>query len=487
MRICISTWGDPSQWKYARYCLDNEKCSEGFSTLNLLLDRDRFGCQKVYIYALDTVAKALHESYSDIANDAREYIEKYLCIDNLDNVEINVLPGRMRKKISFGDSEAIIEFSGNLEDLRILIAYSLYMKILEYLIKLNNKDVNIVVDTTHGINYLPSIAIKAVNEAIAVLSTATLSRIYLYIYNADPYPQDISKQYVDKLKRSNNDICRADIDRETEAPKLIYNRLSKEIVTPWHLTQFLYYTRDLRVIEFLGPRSNLCKIDDYYIRNLVKLAKRIVASFRVGIVPQLLIYIKENRNMDKDIERVLESIMECWKDQASVNKEYDRYIVKYGKIGQGVRLLLHTHAIIIGVKRVLEDQGTGDFITLSDVDRIERKLFNDFIISSTLISREREKLEKLKSSNMIIDNWTVYTTVRQNQLKLQQGDLCRESLETFIGKKNEEKRVLIAHAGFHSDLIEVRKINKDIAIRIREECKDKIEILLDDVAEDLIH
>jgi|Deesub1362A_J573_1020465.scaffolds.fasta_scaffold05641_2 CRISPR-associated protein Csx1 len=196
-RVLIAPWGNPIQWEPITYEFGNYRMKSS-STLPILIESLR--PERVIIFVLDTLANIKikgksnmeakkFSSYSDVVKDVesrvRWFLENELAADcpnlmgmiNSGKLKIVVVPGvGLFKNIKIeGD---ILDFYN----------YSLY----ELSRELPTSNMEIYLDLTHGINFMPTLLYRALNNLLGL--AAFVNDCKFIVLNSEPYPQGFSKE-----------------------------------------------------------------------------------------------------------------------------------------------------------------------------------------------------------------------------------------------------------------------------------------------------
>lgn len=471
LRICVSTWGNPRAWRYARYVYsDSGASSRGFSTLHLLLEGVK--CDRIYIVGLDTLADLQNlSSYEGVERGASRCIEDYLCLEPgyRDRVEIVVAPGIMRKQVG-GYTE---HFRADLRSTGLKILTELYLDIVDRVARRERQRIELVLDVSHGINYLPVISREVVEELAASLSTSMGEPVRLEIYNADPFPDIEDQRMRMALTRSGSNPCRpsGDLD-EHSIPTLAFNRLTRSDFEPWSITGFMRYRRDTRLLSEVRD----CDLDDGAVRNLVEVSKRISAAYRVGAVIELVKLVVDSGDVDEVIRQVLLKVVSCWRRSARIDVDGRSMVLTTRKFLEGVRILIHTHSIVVGVKSILDAAGAREAtVRLSIVKMVRDRLLGGSVTTSSLVDYEISKLKHRASSS----EFKLYRDVLWREREdVEYRDVCSQE-----EPGEEDVRNFIAHAGFHSHIIEARRVGDDVEVRIRGDCSRVVDRILMRIAD----
>lgn len=457
MRVAILPWGDPEGWKYVEYCFKNE-CVEGFSTLSLLTSSPEIRPNLILIYVLDTLYNNVeHTNYEDLTSRVRDKVKKYLCVSEELDIKIEVLPGIMKKR----KKELEIIFRANPNDTRLKLLHNTYLRILE---KINaepeNNTLEILVDTTHGVNYFTILTREAVLEASAMLATHG-KNVKVLVFNSDPFTSK------DLPGRSESDPCRPEDSKTTL--KTEYNLLYEVSIYPWDLTRYLRYSKNSVTKLLTDIRS--CNLDQQRLEQLMSFSKKVVASYRVGALVELLTLVREQPEATREILNTANKALECWSKKAKLEKlNENTYRTSFTKLQDGLRLLLHAHAIMSGAKKLINQQQT----TLKEVKKARKNLLRGSEITSTLVNSEIGLIEKLSKESKIPKEWKLYTELLEKEPTHEKDSRDIERM----------KRNFIAHAGFLKNTLELRK-GEDVELRVRKEYRDVIDEILDKIFKEL--
>ena len=177
--FCTATWGNPAAWRLARY-VNGGLSDTGFSTLGMLqkLEKPRVPTLVVVADSLAAETGCAPPDYSGLRRLVEEYVRKYLCGAE---AKVEVLPGVLKAE----RSGRRYVFKADLGDFRLLYVYSLYTRVLEAACGSLSR---IALDISHGVNYMPTLALDAAQEAAAMLAAALAKPVGLKVYQADPYP-----------------------------------------------------------------------------------------------------------------------------------------------------------------------------------------------------------------------------------------------------------------------------------------------------------
>ena len=447
--ICVATWGNPQNWGLAEYASDQKRI-RAFSTLNFLHEIEKPA--KTIIIVLDTLAdpdklEKCELNYSCIEDMVKEDIRRYLCGIE---AEILVLPGVLTKLKAEDKLKEYVVFSSepNREFLPLLI-YELYSRLLN-----TENELEIALDISHGINFMPTLAYRAATEVATALAAAKVQQVRLRVYQADPYPElppDIRKKVA---REREGDPCRP-VSPEATPPVVRYNRIAEATFKPWNLSRYLTY-------EGSGEKvlTDTRECDLGNIRELLGDVLLLLGAYRLGALLQLDLLAKTIPI--EDVEFAMRSAVECWRRKRIVNRSEGSLEIKSGtRFSTGFYALLHAHAVLKGVKRLLGNSSDEASATFDEINKL-RRLMEGSTVVKVLVDREISKLkriwEKGQEKGSLSSDWKLY------------ADLLSEKAESEPEQEESEdmfQRNFIAHAGFHSKVVELRLKNDQLELRVR--------------------
>jgi CRISPR-associated protein Csx1 len=468
--VCVATWGDPCNWLYAKYVASGGQEAEAFSTVNILQKVERPA--KIVIVALDTLATYRDVQrarggggFGELQRSVEHYVKKYLCGAD---AEVVVLPGvldrRERDKDEGVEGRVIYESDPRAELLPLLLQV-----VLERALEVEATDM--VLDVSHGMNFMPTLALKAVEEAAAALAAARASRVGLRVYQSDPYPTTLPEGLRRGLARSEEDVCKPK-QSGVEPPILRYNLILERTFMPWHLSRYTSYRRGQKMDVLTDWRS----CDDHLkeVRGLMKeWALPILGAFRLGALIQLALLAKAAPV--EELERTIKLSVECWERRRTIQSAGDRALkVASGtKFDPGLWALIHARAVLNGARKLLELDGgrvqelKEATVTLRELKRL-REVVKGSKVVDAIVGRELSKLDNLEKERAVGANWRLY------------AEVLGEAKE---GGRDEGvfKRDFIAHAGFHSEVIGLRLVDGGLEAKVRDGGWEKVKEVLREV------
>lgn len=426
-KVLITTWGSPwknfidrrrgyseYRWAEVKYRLlgtDEEVISR--SSLPLMLNYLR--PDKVVIIVLDTVAYKL-SSYKELINHVRDMYEDFIINElgiKLSSIDIVVAPGV--GKFPNG------VFIGSASDYRSFILYKLSKVINELLSKGLVNDLELHLDLTHGINFMPALTYSVVKELASILQVF-LSRVRLVTYNAEPY--------VGSIKELNIHV----IEDLMKFPWPTYSLINpKQIFSKHNLSNEECRNLDVKIREL---SSNY---------ELIQRLTCVVAGIEYGLPLTIYSFLID----DGSDWNLIHSLIQVY--LAYVRTDYDEGLVVNRRLGLGssfyelVKAVL-TNSLInkLGIKQVTE-------VSIDKLDELRKLLFSCNHLMDVRISKDLHQIKEGIKGNRL-HKWTLLSKV--------------------LGSGTVDIRNFISHSGLLSDLVEVRVSNDEILLRyVQSRCK----------------
>ncbi|NHV97929.1 MAG: CRISPR-associated DxTHG motif protein [Thaumarchaeota archaeon] len=185
--VVVSVWGDPSRWKPVEgYCVElpgggsftasrTYRCS-----LGALMEA--FSGSRVLLFASSTLGDPSVGRYSSLVDSVCGLVEFYLrggeyCSD-ASRVGVVVLPG-----VGRFERGVVRSFLGGLGQFRV----AAFLKALDFFTEFRPE--RVVLDLTHGLNYMPTYVRLSVFDALTCYSALAKTEVKLLVYNSEPFPE----------------------------------------------------------------------------------------------------------------------------------------------------------------------------------------------------------------------------------------------------------------------------------------------------------
>jgi len=214
-KILISIVGDPSSYKEATYHYDRGTKSDNFSS-SILIDVEKPD-KKILIGQYTLAEKG--ESFEELQRDSLRKISSNISTASSYDEKI-ISPGVFYSRKKNGD---LLNFKGEIYD---FYAYTLYK--LARIFESINDDVAVILDLTHGINYMGYLTLSAVNLILSVYSLS--KKVKMTVVNSDPYPSGFNNPSNPNLKPDLN--INTVLKREIK-PSFLYPASSEKPLRPY--------------------------------------------------------------------------------------------------------------------------------------------------------------------------------------------------------------------------------------------------------------
>jgi len=193
-RILIATWGNPWRigpqdgpcreysWERVEYVIEEGR---GRYLAPLPLLHSQFGFDRIILIVQDTVIYREARDYGSLRKaveaDYRKFAEAE-CPGVVDALDIVVAPGVGTFRNSLGGDRAIrARFGGSIEDFHSYVAMELAARISG---QIDGPGIEVHLDLSHGINYMPAITYRAVRELLSI--AAMFEPATLVLWNSEP-------------------------------------------------------------------------------------------------------------------------------------------------------------------------------------------------------------------------------------------------------------------------------------------------------------
>ena len=479
--VVISTWGNPFIWKEANYRLSGLDISvRGVTTLYLLIKAlspdlvlvmvpETLLCvKKVEEYGGKTISSEVTgEGYGELVYSLRKVVENFFRKNmpkglDVKNFRVVVMP-------NVGEYGDDVRVEWKLPEGRDVSPDSVYaahtlISSLSSLMELGKgaDAISINFDITHGVNFMPLAAYRALRVACRVISATYGLKVEFKQYNSTPYPTPT------KTKNPNSS--------SEHIPDLEVFIVKEETMTPVKAAQRLVYS--------------------YLSRDEIKLF-RFPKGFESKVLREIGEFQKEFNRIHRNAKALASSIHYSMPLAfIQFSKENEEYAMKMEEYVKGIEKLIEENLLNVNMTKMDRKIRVEHRIAPSYED------LKSLLSALSLISygnNSIKNLNKIKFQNGIIE---APLSELENALKYLQGPLAQvanheisnfkeerfasEELKEIVkqAKENrgnwksyteeceEVKRIMIAHAGLASKSIEVM-FNNELWIRYRKECLEK--------------
>ncbi|RLG74363.1 MAG: TIGR01897 family CRISPR-associated protein [Thermoprotei archaeon] len=200
VKVLIASWGNPwsnfsksrlkyesLRWDEVKYVI-NDKELMSRSSLPLLYDY--IEPSKVIILVPDSVAYGHLSNYYELINKVRSMYEEFL------DSTLKFNPGKHKVDIAVTPSVGNYDnclFDCDIPDFKVYVLYYIAEVLNELISEVSNDihetNLEIHLDLTHGVNYMPTLTYSVVNDIATILSV--FSNVRLMVYNSEPYSKGV--------------------------------------------------------------------------------------------------------------------------------------------------------------------------------------------------------------------------------------------------------------------------------------------------------
>ncbi len=441
------------------------------------------------------------EDYNEVRRRAEEvlrlFVDKYfekLINEKLikeESISIRILPGVGLYKLKYeSDKEKYYEFIGSPQNTALVLELDLFDKLNEI------KPSAIILDISHGINYLPVIAVDAVLRATKVYSALTNKSIPIAILNSDPVIEILQKAKIHlvqvlKVKETPLSLLR----------EIIIN-VEKNIPD---INNILIY----KMIKQTKPPEKIINLDKE-IKQLYKeyfsKAKGILTESEYGLVLYTLTF-HNTSNLEKTsnkINSIVETIHKALSKRKSIpNEKSIKIEYEYALQSNEITSIIYLLKLL---KEILKSKNEGHN-TLISIDYLEKYAEKIGLVGpgEILLKNEihdiKERVKRIKEKlSLYIDTPIPYTAIydlaellnnypilKNTILKVIMHDRIRQIIAKFksqefdIKCKDIDERNFLAHAGLERNSIDIMSIGKRIYIRYRDSCREQVNKIIENL------
>jgi len=421
MKVVVAPWGNPTKWKKVPYAYNGQK--EEFRSSLAMIEKIE-NPDKVIIVTVDTlvddgIASVKISSYNDIKKWIIDLILDF-CQKELNNFT----PEKIIVSYGFGEF-AHTKFIGNAVDFYYHTFKELALIFADSLPEKNEK-IEVIFDATHGINYTTILTYRALREILEILAYAY--DVNLKVLNSDPYIGREAK--VDKL---NINI----IEESKILPKISVYKSNKNPVEPCFL---LANERKGEIGINIKEEFN-SKIT--FNKNEILI---FLGSFLYALPVFVLSYMTNSSKLKEQIKKISEE----FEKNIELNSSDKLVITRNWEFRENFANLVRAYLVSSILKKFGFNKS--DDIPLSKIEELKEKFYKKFPIESNRIDVEIGSEEERKGVKGVKEKLT-------NEYRPYFEIIEKED-------RNLDKRVFFAHAGFPYNVIELKRENDEIYIRI---------------------
>ena len=431
MKVVVAPWGNPTKWKKVPYTYNGQK--EEFRSSLAMIEKIE-NPDRVIIVTVDTlvddgIRSVKISSYTDIKKWIIDLILDF-CQKELNNLT----PEKIIVSYGFGEFDHT-KFIGNavdfyyhtLKELALIFADSLPEK---------NEKVEVIFDATHGINYTTILTYRALRDILEILAYAY--DVNLKVLNSDPYigrEQKIDKLNINVIEEIKI-LPKISVYRSNEKPVQVCSLLDDETKGK--------IGRDIST--FISQMSLNIDISKIYI---------FLGSFLYALPVFILSYMMNSSELKDKIEKIAVE----FEKNIALNSSSKMEIIRKWEYRENFANLIKAYLVSF----ILEKFGFNRLndIPLSKIKELKEKFYKKFPIESNRIDVEIGSEEEKRGIKGVKEKLT-------NEYKPYFEIAEKED-------RDLDQRVFFAHAGFPFNVIELKRENDEIFLRVRDKHRKKAE------------
>jgi CRISPR-associated protein Csx1 len=468
LSLFVATWGLPAVWEEALYVFSpGEKSERKYCTtlIPLLLSMREAvdgGKPDLVIVVLDSLVNkytprdqrkqpeskcyecyndlskyidmaASSSSYTGIVSHIKRFIEEFVkCLLDKYNVELEVKP-HVIVAPAVGSPGGNWVFKGELWDYQSKVLVELGE------LCLNKPYQRVVLDLSHGINYMPSLTLhlSPMISSILLLAHRELKSVEFTLYNSDPFS-------------SNRPLVLNRDEVKVDSIHLVHRRIKPVELSRWARSEAAKYLE-------------LKKALDDIFREVLGYAKYLYTSLYYPL--PLALYYLTREDICRSLNEAWNKIRRGLEDSVFVNRE-EREVLRPITIDP---LTLYMYYVARALCKRLGDHGVEDPL----VTRLREREAEVYELVHKALHRvvQHELDDIVKKVKDLRGQEALYRCLKGSWIRLCQlraivgveKDSCAEKIDLY---RFENRRNLIAHAGLLKDIVEVL-VEDDEKIRIR--------------------
>mgnify|MGYP001772909082 CR=1 FL=1 len=416
--LIVATWGNPGGWHSAKYSVevDIDKTNVGSEKeVGIVPVEQNFkstlgALQSVFdghslILASNTLAsfeKVEEASFECVLRAAERYMRSKLdqgYLNTSKSFELLILPGTGR---------FMKNGNGYFETMGTPLLYML-CAFREVAKRIMNRSVSrVVLDISHGVNYMPLMAYRSVVAAIHYYSLLKDSSIELLVYNSDPITPDGGEAVIHLVERTKVEPSRALEHAYESSKRLNEKELSKLFIKPPSA-----YREKAKLANKLKEARNELVYKLETTKEYIQRAKGFVNGARKGLPLYLMYQLAELAKLDPPNPL---SPLEGLETKSIVEFEGNNIRVIYlANPSEEALDLIFTIALL---HRLIKD---GENLTRSSftLDSL-RSVIDNYIVerfSSTIARHEMDDIEnRIEASKAIFEKFNLSLTEAPYQL-----------------------------------------------------------------------
>ena len=421
---------------------------------------------KTMVIVQDTVVYKVLNDYSRLVGHVKSLYESFL--DEVypelkGRVDIIVAPGIGNFKNSVLENGNIrvleFKFKGLLQDFYSYMLAEISKRIIELCSEHSSEGIELHLDLTHGINYMPTLTYRAVREIANILSWGR--EVTLKVYNSEPYVQGVKDYNIHVVEDSK--ILPVAYTKAIDGPRI---KPLKILTTRRGGVEGLFR----EVGEIVG-KVNVRELNAF------------IGSVANGLPLTLYTLYPDI----KTLREVIDETLSLYRRYTILTPISDDNVVVEHKVA-----FREHFNILVGVwalASILEGYiSRKNIISLRDVKRVTKHILGRNEKLRSMISRDIHELEgkivSYKSAMGGVFDWSPLYTLFTHEYGKTVNELEREcSLNELRRVRDKFRRNFLAHSGFEKCVTMVKCENGKVYFKYRE---DTLDLILDAASRGLL-
>jgi len=422
--LLIAPWGCPAQWRVAKYFINGkniESCTsllpilkflnEDVSVVIIVLDSlvDKYTGREIkspcYDYYVKYYDEFFHDritSYDDLVNRCKGFV-KSIVNDIAKEAGIRIKDLRIVVGPCVGSPGGEWRFKGDANDFAAIVLYELGKLCLE------RKYVEVILDLSHGINFMPSVCLRIAYLLAGLLMVTYGDQDYvtLKVYNSDPFPPG------------------------AKHPALNVNLTMKETVRTAYIPhRVLRYLIKSRCMVPKDLQERMRNINNRYFDAVCTILSSLYYPLPLALCRAL------NEYDMNTLKRIVDEAVTIWKENIKIDYSQKQVTRLLRLLPEAVYNFLLVYASYLRVRRDLKNLENIRVIDLKKLSKLYEVVNESYYY---LIMQEVSEIE----DSIKYHKWTK-SSVLYVELK---GGTKR--------KPFPNKRIMIAHAGLQMDFTRI--------------------------------
>lgn len=482
MKVLLATWGlpwkneqgnpldpgwlpseDTMSWQEVTYKWKDRKmkCQTDLPLLSNSIEPDQ-----IIVVVLDTVTESFRDNYTDLLNDVKKSFRRFLEI--IEKRTPGTFMDNLRICPSYGTGAYNkARFKGELLD----FFYYLYYQLATFFKNVQLKEtIEIHLDLTHGINFMPTLAYRVLKDLGSLL--ATTRNVSLTVYNTEPFIRGGSEETVLEIH---------EVESVRVLPRPHFTMIQKTTLMPLR-TSIDPKAHAMLMAKWVNETRFSRSLSQERPKQVIDLVNCFCSATMNGF-PLAMLHFRLDKNQ---LNSYLKKLIHLYNAGINISKtkDGDKFLLErqYSFTRHFLNLVKTWVATVI-LDEVIPPKNHGDqAYSLKSLRHLKSNfLERDKRVEAT-VNLELDKLWSFKSKDKRVEiigdcddipldlsNWISYARIQE----------CKEEVKgqkSDAPKMRNFNRNFLAHAGFESTAIQLKIEDEELLIRYVEEeqVQDKI-------------